>query len=83
MRKKSRDITTRHGVTGIPSDLLCRRPQQLSPMKVPMANTATTYFLQISLVFAPKIFVFIDANYPSHPILHWSLGPTLAVSPSL
>ena len=30
------------GVTVVPSGLLCRGPQQLFPLKKPMASTATT-----------------------------------------
>ena len=65
------------GATSVPSDLLCKQSQQLSPEKKPVS-------LQISLVFAPQLFIFAVAScispscYPTpRP------GPLMAASPGL
>lgn len=47
----------------------CRGPQHLSPLKKPMANTTTTGPLQISLAFAPQIFVFAGTGCLSPSLL--------------
>lgn len=60
-------------VTVVPSGLVCRGFQGLSPLKKPTTNTTTADPLQISLVFAPLLFVFPGAS---------CLNPLTPYSPS-
>ena len=67
---------------------LCRQPQQLLPLKEPLAITVTMDCLQISLVFAPQLFAFAVVSclrpFPLFPLCpHWSLEPLLTASPGL
>lgn len=72
-----------------PSDLLYRRPWQLSSLKKSRANAAATAPLQISLGFAPQTFSFTDCGglspslLPLLPLPPGSPGPSQAASPGL
>lgn len=61
------------GPTTVSSDLLCRGLQKLSPLKKPITNKLRQT-LQISLLFAPRVFSFADASHLS-PSLLLTLNP--------
>lgn len=63
-KRKSGATSISHavGTASVHNDLPWRGHQQLSPLKKPVASTAIGPLLQISLVFAFQIFVFVDAN---------------------
>ena len=68
------------GVTTVPNDLLCRRPQPLLPQKKLMTGMAALDQLQISLDFMLKIAAFAEVSHqcPSsvpHYHHHRGLGP--------
>lgn len=75
------------GVTRVPSDLLCRGPQQLLPLKKPTASTAAMDLPQMALCFVPQVFLFPASSRLNlsllHPaFLHQNLGPATSSHPS-
>lgn len=70
------------GVTRIPSNLLCRGPQQLLSLKKPTASTAAMDLPQVALCFVPQVFLFpassrLNLSYfiPHSSIRTWDLQP--------
>lgn len=62
------------------SKQLCKKTQ--SPLKTLMASTAAIDTLQISTVFTPQVFMFVDANHISLSLISPHLFQTLQLEPA-